>query len=86
MTHTKTPEQIADEALARYPLNRDISRADARGIARDAIEADRAQRTITDVQYDGIIEAIDRAKSDDRSLDSDEYAAIVLEALGLTYP
>lgn len=48
----KTPEQIANDALTRYPLNRDIGRADARGIVRDAIEADRAQRLPLTVEPD----------------------------------
>lgn len=39
--------------------------------------------TITQAQYDKVCEAIDRAKMDDRSLDTDEYAGLVLEALGV---
>ncbi|QNJ55581.1 hypothetical protein SEA_PHINKY_90 [Microbacterium phage Phinky] len=40
--------------------------------------------TITQAQYDKVCEAIDSAKNDDRSLDTDEYASIVLDALGIT--
>lgn len=40
--------------------------------------------TITQAQYDKICEAIDSAKNDDRSLDTDEYASTVLDALGIT--
>lgn len=40
--------------------------------------------TITQAQYDKVCEAIDSAKNDDRSLDTDEYAGIVLDALGIT--
>ncbi|AWN03597.1 hypothetical protein PBI_HYPERION_82 [Microbacterium phage Hyperion] len=40
--------------------------------------------TITQAQYDKVCEAIDRAKNDDRSLDTGEYADIVLDALGVT--
>ncbi|AWN04704.1 hypothetical protein HOT29_gp086 [Microbacterium phage Squash] len=39
--------------------------------------------TITQAQYDKVCEAIDTAKNDDRSLDTDEYASIVLEAIGI---
>jgi hypothetical protein len=49
----------------------------------DKIQA-RILGQITGQQYDGIINAIDAAKTDDHPLDSDEYASVVLEALGLT--
>lgn len=36
---------------------------------------------INDDVYDRICDVIDRAKNDDRSLDTDEYAAMIVDAL-----
>jgi len=41
------------------------------------------RRIVTDEQYDSLCDVIDRAKNDDRSLDTDEYAAEALRALDL---
>lgn len=40
--------------------------------------------TITPEQYDAVIDVIDSAKTDDKPLDSDEYASAILVALGLS--
>lgn len=41
---------------------------------------------LSDAAYDAICAVIDRVKSDDRHLDTDEYAGMIVEALGGVKP
>lgn len=53
---------------------------------RSGDEAQQAVAAALDAAYDGICAAIDRAKSDDRSLDTDEYAGMVVDAVKKATP
>lgn len=90
MSTLKTPTEIATETLPSYIGDSDTSdgfdRADMISFATVAVEADRAQHTesrtvISESVIAAISDAVDRAKMDDRSLDTDEYVAIILDAL-----
>lgn len=76
-TNARTPALIAAQVTGS---------TDNTSEYRAAFEAAAVAQTepVTMSQYEAICAVIDRAKNDDESLDTDEYAGAILEALGAT--
>ena len=83
----KTPAQIADAALADLVTETCDHVIRTRQELRSyLIYAAVLARQASWDQYADVCAVIDQAKTDDRSLDTDEYASTIMTALAVTLP
>ena len=83
----KTPAQIADAALKDLITEtcEHVIRT-RQELRRSLIYAAALARQASWDQYTEVCAVIDQAKTDDRSLDTDEYATAILSALAVSTP